>query len=302
VLWLMRRELLELKGIGRYRLQRRLGRGAMGEVWAAYDQTLKRDVAIKLFSPAGADDHGTLERFEIEVRATAELKHPNTVRIYDSGMTADDRGFYAMELLDGMDLSRLVKTEGFLPPGRAARIIHQAARALAEAHGNGIVHRDIKPANIFLASLGGEPDFVKVLDFGIAKMRRAEGDSLTKHGGIAGTPGYIAPEVILSRPADPRSDIYSLGAVMYFLLAGRCTFEGDSMGSALYAHVHTVPDPPSKKRGEALPKDIEAIVLRCLAKNPDDRFQTADELTAELAACADFTNALQLAARERDVA
>jgi serine/threonine-protein kinase len=299
VLWLMRRELLELKGIGRYRLQRRLGKGAMGEVWAAYDQTLKRNVAIKLFSPS-EDDHGTLERFEIEVRATAELKHPNTVRIYDSGMTADDRGFYAMELLDGQDLSRLVKSEGPLPAGRAARIIHQAARALAEAHGNGIVHRDIKPANIFLAFLGGEPDFVKVLDFGIAKMRRPEVTTLTKNGGIAGTPGYIAPEVILSQPADARSDIYSLGAVLYFLLAGRSTFEGESMAAALYAHVHTPPDPPSRKRGEALPRDIETIVLRCLAKNPDDRFQSADELAAELAMCADFADAHQMAARERD--
>ena len=299
VLWLMRRELLELKGIGRYRLQRRLGKGAMGEVWAAYDQTLKRDVAIKLFAPS-VDDHGTLERFEIEVRATAELKHPNTVRIYDSGMTADDRGFYAMELLDGQDLSRLIKEEGPLPPGRAARIIHQAARALAEAHGNGIVHRDLKPANIFLAFLGGEPDFVKVLDFGIAKVRRPEVDSLTKKGGIAGTPGYIAPEVILSQPADARSDIYSLGAVLYFLLAGRSTFEGETMAAALYAHVHTPPDPPSKKRGRPLPADIEAVVMRCLLKNPDDRFQTADELAAELAACADFADAAQMAARERD--
>jgi serine/threonine-protein kinase len=299
VLWLMRRELLELKGIGRYRLKRKLGKGAMGEVWAAYDQTLKRDVAIKLFAPS-VDDHGTLERFEIEVRATAELKHPNTVRIYDSGMTADERGFYAMELLDGQDLSRVVKTEGPLPPGRAARIIHQAARALAEAHGHGIVHRDLKPANIFLAFLGGEPDFVKVLDFGIAKMRRPELDSLTKAGGIAGTPGYIAPEVILSQPADPRSDIYSLGAVLYFLLSGRSAFEGDTMAASLYAHVHTPAEPPSKKLGTPLPRDIETIVLRCLAKDPDDRYQTADELAAALAICGDFADAAQLAARERD--
>ncbi len=299
VLWMMRRELMELRGIGRYRLKRKLGKGAMGEVWAAYDQTLKRDVAIKLFDPS-EDDHGTLERFEIEVRATAELKHPNTVRIYDSGMTADDRGFYAMELLDGQDLSRVVKSEGPLSPGRAARIIHQAARALAEAHGHGIVHRDLKPANIFLAFLGGEPDFVKVLDFGIAKMRRPEIDSLTKKGGIAGTPGYIAPEVILSQPADPRSDIYSLGAVLYFLLCGRSAFEGDTMAASLYAHVHTPAEPPSRKLGTSLPRDIEAIVLRCLAKNPDERFQSADELAAELAACADFADAAQTAARERD--
>jgi serine/threonine-protein kinase len=303
VLWLMRRELLELKGIGRYRLKRKLGKGAMGEVWAAYDQTLKRDVAIKLFAPS-ADEHGTLERFEIEVRATAELKHPNTVRIYDSGMAPDERGqergFYAMELLDGQDLSRVVKSEGPLPPGRAARIIHQAARALAEAHGHGIVHRDLKPANIFLAFLGGEPDFVKVLDFGIAKMRRPELDSLTKKGGIAGTPGYIAPEVILSQPADPRSDIYSLGAVLYFLLCGRSAFEGETMAASLYAHVHTPAEPPSKKLGMPLPRDIESIVLRCLAKNPDERYQTADELAAGLAACSDFADAAQLAARERD--
>jgi serine/threonine-protein kinase len=301
VLWQMRRELQELKGIGRYRLKRKLGKGAMGEVWAAYDQTLKRDVAIKMFAP-NADDPGTLERFEVEVRATAELKHPNTVRIYDSGKTADDRGFYAMELLDGQDLSRVVKTEGPLPAGRAARIIHQAARAVAEAHGHGIVHRDLKPANIFLAFLGGEPDFVKVLDFGIAKMHRHELDSLTKAGSIAGTPGYIAPEVILSQPADPRSDIYSLGAVLYFLLCGRSAFEADTMAASLYAHVHTPAEPPSNKLGSPLPRDIEAIALRCLAKNPDERFQSADELATELAACGVFADAAHVAARERDAA
>jgi len=260
---------------------------------------LKRDVAIKMFAP-NADDPGTLERFEVEVRATAELKHPNTVRIYDSGKTADDRGFYAMELLDGYDLSRVVKIEGPLPAGRAARIIHQAARALAEAHGHGIVHRDLKPANIFLAFLGGEPDFVKVLDFGIAKMRRPELDSLTKAGGIAGTPGYIAPAVILSQPADPRSDIYSLGAVFYFLLCGRSAFEADTMAASLYAHVHTPAEAPSNQLGSPLPRDIEAIVLRCLAKNPDERFQSADELATELAACGVFADAAHLAARERD--
>jgi serine/threonine-protein kinase len=298
ILWTMRRELLELKGIGRYKLERRLGKGGMGEVWAAYDQTLKRRVAIKIFAPTG-EEPDMLERFQVEIRATAELKHPNTVRVFDSGTTADDRNFYAMEYLEGQDLARVVKMNGPLAAGRAARIIHQAARALAEAHGQGIVHRDIKPENLFLAPLGGEPDFVKVLDFGIAKVRNVAASSRTRAGGLTGTPGYIAPELILGKAIDGRSDIYSLGAVLYFLLAGKTPFDGET-AATLYAHVHTPPEKPSQRRGVALPTDLENIVMRCLEKDPDRRFKTADELAARLATCACFVDAAASAAHERD--
>ncbi len=281
--WLMRMELLELKSGGRYRLKVRLGSGSMGEVWAAWDQALRRDVALKLIRAPDVSPTA-IARFEREVKASIELKHPNTIRVFDCGTTEDGHWFYAMELLAGEDLARLVAREGPIDPERAARIVHQAARALGEAHAHGIVHRDVKPANIFLSTVAGEIDFVKVLDFGIAKMVGSDAPAtLTERGALLGTPGYIPPEVIHGRPADARSDIYSLGAVLYFLLAGRKPFEEDDIAAVLFAHVHGALVSPSKKRGAPIPAALEAIAARCLAKSPDERYATAGELAQALA-------------------
>ncbi|HYU15557.1 MAG TPA: serine/threonine-protein kinase, partial [Candidatus Acidoferrum sp.] len=166
MMWGLRRQVFEARSLGRYRLKQRIGAGGMGEVWAAHHQALKRDVAVKILRPETRGDAGAIARFEREVRATAELTHPNTVRVFDYGVTEDGLWYYAMELLEGRDLHAIVSLEGPLAPMRAARLVRQAAKALAEAHARGIVHRDIKPENLFVTALGGESEFVKVLDFG----------------------------------------------------------------------------------------------------------------------------------------
>ncbi|HEX7666124.1 MAG TPA: serine/threonine-protein kinase [Polyangiaceae bacterium] len=247
--WTLRRQLFESRSIGRYRLKERIGSGGMGEVWAAYRAGLKRDVALKMLKADAARDETIVARFEREVKATSELSHPNTIRVFDFGVTDDGIFYYAMELLDGETLADLVKRSGPLPCERAAHLVLQAARSLAEAHQNGIVHRDVKPANLFVTRAGGEPDFVKVLDFGIAKQDDAD-VALTTTGEIAGTPKYMAPEVVLGAPATPRADVYGLGAVLYLTLAGRAPFEGENASAIYVAHITEAPPLPSTIRGE----------------------------------------------------
>jgi tRNA A-37 threonylcarbamoyl transferase component Bud32 len=196
VLWALRQEIVEARSIGRYKVRRRIGRGGMGEVWAAWDETLKREVALKLLR-TDRQDAVAVARFELEVRATTQLTHPNTVRVFDFGATEDGVSYYAMELLEGEPLSALLQREGDLRPARAVWIGTQVARALAEAHARGIVHRDIKPENIFITRAGDEPDHAKVLDFGIARLSSAAG-GLTQDG-IVGTPQYLAPELLAGR-------------------------------------------------------------------------------------------------------
>ncbi len=291
--WTLRRQLFETRSIGRYRLKKRIAAGGMGEVWAAYHAGLKRDVALKILRPDATKDETAIARFEREVKATSELSHPNTIRVFDFGTTDDGIFYYAMELLEGMTLSDLVRAEGTLAPARAVHLIAQAARSLAEAHGMGIVHRDVKPANLFVTKAGGVPDFVKVLDFGIAKRTaRAESgpDSdpdavdpeLTGTGVLAGTPKYMAPEVVLGGDATPRSDVYGIGAVLYFLLAGRAPFEGTTALAIYTAHVIDEVPAPSAVRGEPIPPALERIVVRCLSKVPDERFADAGELAQAL--------------------
>jgi serine/threonine-protein kinase len=279
--WSTRRQLFESRSIGRYRLKKRLGAGGMGEVWAAYHSGLKRDVALKMLRPGADSDSQAVARFEREVQSTTELSHPNTVRVFDYGVTEDGIWYYAMELLQGQTLGEIVRVEGGLPAARAVHLVAQAARSLAEAHERGIVHRDVKPANIFVTHAGRESDFVKVLDFGIAKRMDGE-TALTQRGEVAGTPKYIAPEVVLGEPATPRSDVYALGAVLYTLLAGRAPFEGDQASALYIAQVSETPVPPSAKLGKPLPVALEGIVMRCLAKNPDGRFADAGDLAAAL--------------------
>jgi len=283
--WLLNRQLFEARSIGRYHLVRKIGAGGMGEVWCAYHAALKRQVAIKILRPEAGMAEVRIARFEREVRATTELSHPNTVRVIDYGVTEDGLWYYVMELLDGVDLAHCVAATGAFAPTRAVHVVGQASRALAEAHARGIVHRDIKPENLFITTLGGEKDFVKVLDFGMAKLvdpARQLDTSLTGAGMVAGTPEYMSPEAASGKPVDARSDVYSLGAVLYFLLAGKPPFQGESAVEIMTAQVSKRPLPPSAKLGRVLPAPLEALVMRCLAKSPDVRFDSAAELAGEL--------------------
>jgi hypothetical protein len=288
VVWSLRRQIFEARSLGRYRLKRRIAAGGMGDVWCAYHPGLKRDVAVKILRPDHLERSGSaLARFEREVRATAELMHPNTVRVFDYGTTEDGLWYYVMELLEGETLAQHVVRCGPLSPARALHIVGQAARALAEAHEHGIVHRDVKPENLFLTSLGGEHDFVKVLDFGIAKVQDdgVEAMGMTDTGCVLGTPAYISPEVGMGQQADARSDVYGLGAVLYFLLCGRPPFEAESPGALIFAHVHERVASPSRMLGRQLPEDVEAVVLRALEKEPARRYATASELALALGSC-----------------
>jgi hypothetical protein len=291
LVYTLRRELGEYRSIGRYRLRRRLGRGGMGEVWAAWHKGLGREVAVKMLrfdlgARGGESDPVSAERFRREVRATSELAHPNTVRVFDYGATDDGILYYAMELLEGENLRVLVRREGALPPARAVHLISQAARALAEAHRKGIVHRDVKPENLFVIDAGGERDFVKVLDFGIAKvLGRVEGEEVLTHtGALTGTPATMSPEAITASEVGPPADVYALGAVLYFALAGRFPFEGEG-ASQLVAHLHDPVIPPSVKGRTDIPRDVEDVVLAALSKDPRTRYADAAAFAQALAAC-----------------
>jgi len=283
VLYGLRREVRDARRLGQYTLMEKLGEGGMGVVYRASHAMLRRPTAIKLLAESGG---ASLARFEQEVQLLARLNHPNTVTIHDYGRTSDGSFYYAMELLDGMDLERLVATDGPQPPARVIHILKQAVRGLAEAHDVGLVHRDIKPANIFLCKRWGDPDFVKVLDFGLAKDNAASRAAVTGETTVLGTPLYISPEALAgANHADARSDIYSLGAVAYYMLAGRPVFEGPSALEVFAQHLRTSPVPPAVRLGKPLQADLEAIVLRCLAKSPAERYQTAGEMWDALVAC-----------------
>jgi len=282
--WSLRRQVFETRSLGRYKLEKRIGRGGMGEVWKAHDQALGRPVAVKILNPAkeGLDDKA-IGRFEREVRATSELTHPNTVRVFDVGQSEDGLFNYAMELLEGEDLGALSKRVGAVDPARAVHFIWQASRALAEAHARGLVHRDIKPANIFVTTLGGERDFIKVLDFGLVALGDDhEGSTLTDSGWAVGTAEYIPPEVVSGQRADARADVYALGTVLYRLLCGRTPYERPDLRASLIAAVNEEPPLPSEKLGRALPPAIERVVMHCLEKDPDSRYRDAHTLAIAL--------------------
>ena len=285
--WALRRQVYASRSIGRYRLDKRIGRGGMGEVWVAYHEQLKRNVALKILRPEAGTDPQTVARFEREVMATAELAHPNTIRIYDHGVTEDGLWYYAMELLSGEDLGTLVRRVGPLPPARALYLARQVARALAEAHAHGIIHRDVKPENLFITTLGGEADFVKVLDFGIAKIDRADSSNLTTTGFVAGTPAYVAPEVAVGSSADARADVYGIGGTLYFALTGTIPFKSANPRELFYKHLREPLESPSNRIGRELPADIERIVLKAMSKRPEDRYEHAGEMVEALDACED---------------
>ncbi len=280
-------KVLQARELGQYRLKQRLGFGGMGEVYLAEHVRLHRTCAIKLIRPEQAGDRTTLVRFEREVQATARLMHPNTVRVFDYGIAEDGTFYYAMEYLPGLTLQEMVLRYGPLPPRRTVAVLRQVCSALREAHGLGLIHRDIKPSNLIACQLGGISDIVKLLDFGLVKTTSGTQDpeGLTLRGLIAGTPAYLSPEQAASRgELDARSDIYSLGTVGYFLLTGRPPFEGETPVHLLMAHLQQAA-PPLSASGRECPADLEAVIARCLEKNPDDRFQDVIVLERALAAC-----------------
>lgn len=279
VIYGLRREVYRALQLGQYTLGKKLGEGGMGAVYSAHHALMRRPTAIKLV-PLEKAGEASLARFEREVRLTSKLTHPHTITIYDYGRTPEGVFYYAMELLDGATLGEVVEASGALPAGRVIRVLHQVAGALREAHGVGLVHRDIKPANIMLADQGGIPDEAKILDFGLVKeLEDSSTARLTKADAVTGTPQYLAPETITAPDSvDARSDIYSLGAVGYFLLTGEHVFTGATVVEVCAAHLHEPPVPPSERLGEAVPADLERLVLHCLAKDPQDRPQSAARL------------------------
>jgi serine/threonine-protein kinase len=283
----LRRQVDEAKQLGQYRLGRRIGAGGMGEVYLAEHQLLKRACALKLIRPDSSADPRALERFEREVRLTATLSHPNTVEIYDYGRTEDGTYYYVMEYLPGLSLAELVERHGPLPPGRAVYLLRQVCQSLRESHAAGLIHRDIKPSNVLVSRRGGLDDVAKLLDFGLAlPLAGNGGPKLSGEGQVLGTPLFMSPEQATGDgELDGRSDIYSLGAVAYYLLTGRPPFEGENGVRLLIAHARDQVVPPSQVRG-SIPDDLERIVLRCLAKDATDRFPDVDTLERALGACA----------------
>ena len=295
VLYRLGKRVSEARQMGNYKLVERLGRGGMGEVWRADHRRLARSAAVKfirrdtLATSSAGDLKNLIGRFEREASATARLRSPHTVELYDFGVTPEGTLYYVMELLDGLDAETLVKRFGPLPPERVVFLLVQACRSLAEAHRLNLVHRDIKPANVIVCHLGTELDFVKILDFGLVRstVTGAEPQTqLTAAGLVGGTPAYIAPEMVVdAERVDHAVDIYGLGCVAYYLLTGQLVFEGQSSMSILLEHVRSTPVPPSERTELSIPADIEEVVLDCLAKNPTDRPRSAEELERRLLAC-----------------
>jgi serine/threonine-protein kinase len=277
----------DTRQFNQYRLRDEIGAGGMGEVYLAEHRLLKRNCALKVIRPERANDPRSLARFEHEVRATALLSDPNTMEVYDYGRTADGTCFYVMEYLRGLTLDELVGRHGPMPPGRVIYLLRQACEVLAEAHAADLIHRDLKPANLFAARRGRRCDFLKVLDFGLVEVvgsRHEVGPSRKRI--ICGTPQYMAPEQITGeRVADRRCDLYALGGVAYSLLTGRPPFGGRTATEVMNAQVRDPVVPPSRHRAD-IPPDLEDVVLHCLAKDPDGRFQSAEELDMVLSACA----------------
>jgi len=283
VIFGLRREVAEALQLGQYTLEEKLGEGAMGMVFRAHHGMLRRPTAIKLLLPDKVGERH-LVRFEREVQLTAKLTHPNTVTIYDYGRTPDGIFYYAMELLEGAPLDKIVEVDGAQPPERVAYLMDQIAAALAEAHKIGLIHRDIKPANIILTQQGGEPDVAKVVDFGLVKdVRDDSSPDLSRTEGIAGTPLYMSPETITAfQNVDARSDIYSLGAVAYFLLTGRHVFEAETAAEICTKHLYEEAMPPSQRINTPMPADLESVILACLQKDPSMRPQSASHIRARI--------------------
>jgi eukaryotic-like serine/threonine-protein kinase len=293
VLYGLRQQVAEASELGQYLLEEKIGGGGMGEVWRARHRLLIRPAAIKLIrqralGTLSADPELLVRRFEREARATAALTSPHTVQLYDFGVAEDGRLYYVMELLDGLDLDTLVRQYGPVPAERVVHLLRQVCSALADAHANGLVHRDIKPANVVVSRAGTTFDFVKVLDFGLVKLdspRRTDQNAinLSTEDSWSGTPGYMAPEVVLgTADSDHRVDLYAVGCVAYWLLTGQMVFEGENAMQVMVQHVQAEPKRPSLRTNQPIPPALEALIMDCLEKDPSRRPSSADVLSERL--------------------
>jgi len=292
VIYGISRDIAAARRMGSYVLEARLGRGGMGEVWQARHRLLARPAAIKLIRADLLTDHSggatsaPVKRFKREAEVISTLRSPHTVQLYDFGVAEDGTLYYVMELLEGIDLERLVRRFGPQPPARVAGILIQACHSLGEAHEAGLVHRDIKPGNVVLCRYGPDVDFVKVLDFGLVALQRdrlPEQTALTAEGRVAGTPAYMAPETVNKPDAvDRRADIYCLGCVAYWMLAGKPVFTAHSPVAVIADHLKTPPPPLSEVCARGVPAALEEIVMSCLEKDPAKRPKSAWALTAAL--------------------
>jgi serine/threonine protein kinase len=273
-----RKAAVEAKQLGQYRLEEKLGAGAMGVVYKGHHAMLRRPTAIKMIDVERVND-ASIQRFEREVQITCQLNNPHTVAIYDYGRTPEGVFYYAMEFLDGIDLQVLVDRYGPQPEGRVIAILRQVCASLYEAHSQGLVHRDIKPANIMLNRRGAEPDVVKVLDFGLVRAA----DDQKKGAEMSGTPLYMSPESIQTPDlVDARSDIYAVGAVGYFLLTGKPVFNAATLSELCQQHLSLLPETPSQRLGHVVSPELEHAILACLEKSRAKRPQTARDLSAML--------------------
>jgi len=278
----LRQSIDEIKQIGHYTIQEKLGEGGMGKVYKATHALLKRPTAIKFLKP-DALSTDSLERFEREVQITSRLTHPNTVDVYDFGRTPEGVFYYAMEYLPGINLSDLLTLDGAIPPVRAIHILRHICYSLEEAHGMDLVHRDIKPPNVILCERGGQYDAVKVLDFGLVKEVKNQDVQMTAMHEVAGTPAYVAPER-LTDPAhiDQRVDIYSLGAVGFNLLTGGDVFEGANAVEICYHVMKTPPPRVAARATQSIPPALDQLIDDCLAKDPKDRPADVTQVIARL--------------------
>jgi len=284
------RRLRQAQELGSYELVELLGRGGMGEVWRARHRLLARDAALKLIRPellgaaGAAETHSMFGRFEREAQATAALSSPHTIRVFDFGATADQTFYYVMELLEGRDLQSLVREFGPVPAGRALFLLRQVCRSLAEAHTRGLIHRDVTPSNVYVCRMGLDYDFVKVLDFGLVKFNtrstRLEDPSRT-----AGTPAFMAPEIVFGLKVDQRADVYAIGCIAYFLLTGQAVFEATTTAELFRRHSEERPVPPSQRTEIAVPAELDALVMACLEKDPARRPANAGAVLEWLLRC-----------------
>ncbi len=276
-----------------YELIERLGGGGMGEVWLVRHKMLARPSALKLIKrellqgKSGDEIDRAMRQFEREAMATAALRSPHTVEIYDFGIAGDGTFYYVMEYLEGFDLDDLIREHGPLSAQRVVYLLQQVCDSLAEAHGQSFIHRDIKPSNLHVGPIGLSYDFLKVLDFGLVKPSpSSDSVELSDEGSFTGTPAFAPPEMLVGKsPVDARSDIYALGCVAYWLLTGLLVFDEETALRMAIAHASSVPEPPSVRSEVDVPEELERIVMKCLAKDPADRFQSAMELNEALAAC-----------------